>query len=150
MVCKVIRNRPLLTWRVRSVLALVRTSTRTTRHLLTVACVVAVILAVKEEVLSKKRISYTCIYKANNLSHYAQLTELKDIVSQAGTRDFTIQLSRAVVLRRRGRTGAESNPSLSHTLTLFIHLYYKLQPHLSYILDLTLIIPVYPRLHSDG
>ena len=102
------RRRPLLTRCIRSAVAFVHTRTRTTRHLLTVACIVTVILAVKEGILKKNRISYKRIYRATNLSRYAKLQELKDIVSRAGTRGFTIQLSRVVAPRRRTHTGTES------------------------------------------
>jgi hypothetical protein len=110
---EVIKIRPRLLQCVRDAIVHASAQTRTSRHLLAVACVVAVVLA-EEEGITRRTVSYTRIYKSTNLYRYVSLSNLRDIVhvpeeqSTGGEslrgrlepRTFQIVLDRVVARRR--------------------------------------------------
>lgn len=103
---KIVSPRPRLTRCVRNAVTTVR-STTSTRHLLSVACITAVLLARNEKLLSSQ-VRFTRIYTATNLSRYVKLKKLQGIVGKADdgeldTQDVRVVNTTTLVTRSRRR-----------------------------------------------
>lgn len=115
---KTVNTRPRLTRCVRNAVTAVRAKTTSTRHLLSVACVTAILLA-RDEKLLHGHVRFTRIYRSTNLSRFVKLKKLEDIVRKADdgeldARDVRVVSTTNLITRRstrgRRRTG---NPSAS-------------------------------------
>lgn len=114
---QVIDPRPRLTRCIRNAVTAVRAKTASTRHLLSVVCIVAIILA-RDEKLLHTSINFQRIYRATNLSRFVRLKQLELIISKADsgeldTRNVRMVDTTKVVRRRRScsRGGTHSASS---------------------------------------
>ena len=113
---KIVSPRPRLTRCVRNAVTTVRSMTTSTRHLLAVACIVAILLARSEKLLCSK-VRFTRIYTATNLSRYVTLKTLKDIIQRADDGELDTQnvrvVNTATLVTRRSRRRRTGTPSSS-------------------------------------